>query len=501
MKSRIFDLIFIVILLSPISAQSQNDELFFTILHTNDEHSAILPHSPTIDFDRELRDPTIGGFARLSSAVNEIRMQKIQNAEPVILVSAGDFSGGTPFAWLMAEGYSLELILMQKIGYDVITLGNHEFDFKTEKLIACLINAGYPKANEKTAIVATNFLVEERNLLKDIFKKVHLIQLENGLKIGFIGIIGKDAQRKTYSHESIKFEDPIQSAKKAVKVLQEQGADVIIAISHSGISEDFELAKNVPEIDIIVGAHCHSSLEKPLITPHGTIIVQAGHSLQYLGVLELAFNRESGKLRIRNNETSTPFLVKIDDRFAIDPDVDSMIKEYTKKLNELIGERTNGRYTNIFDVVLISDFELTTLKFSESNIGNFITDAMRIVVEKKLGEKVDFALFANGEIRGNITPGTMKHSKGRISLCDLLIPVSLGVGNDGSPGYSLVSVYITGKEIHRLLEIAVLLQEIYGDDFFIQFSGLRYYYNPNNALISIPLFEKKIPTILLPFGG
>lgn len=492
-------LLSLVIISFPVSAQK--NELFFTILYTNDEHSAILPHSPAVDFDIKAEDPTIGGFARLATAVNEIRSQKFKKSEPVILVSAGDFTGGTPFAWLIAEGFPVEITLMQKIGYDVVTLGNHEFDFTSKKLATYLINAGYPEKNNKTAIVATNLIVEKENPLKGILKRFHIIELENGLRIGFIGILGKDAQKKAFSHEGIQFEDPVESARNAIETLKKLDVDVIVAISHSGLSEDLELAKKAPEIDIIIGGHCHSVLEKPLITQDGTIIVQAGHSLRYLGILELSFRVEDGKIRIRNDETRTPFLIEINDLFAVDMEVDSLIKEYTEKLNSMIYNSTGGRYRSILDTVAFSDFELKNEQLSESNIGNFITDAMRIIVEKKTGEKVDFAMFANGEIRGNVTPGKMEHSKGRISLYDLLIPVSLGMGSDGSPGYSLVLVYITGEELHRLLEIVVLLQEIYGDDYFIQFSGLRYYYNPQNVLLIIPLIDKKIPTVLLPFGG
>ncbi|WP_456329981.1 5'-nucleotidase C-terminal domain-containing protein [Archaeoglobus sp.] len=255
------------------------------------------------------------------------------------------------------------------------------------------------------------------------------------------------------------------------------------------------MLKQFPKIDIIIGGHSHTVLEEPIITSDGTIIVQTGDSLRYLGVLELEYSRDNRELKIRNYDTGTPFLIKIDDEIPIDPEVDAVIKEYIKKVNAMVYNKT-GRY--ILDTVASSDFALTTRTLQESNIGDFITDAMRLVVEEKTGEKVDFAVFANGEIRGNITPGTMEYSKGKISLYDLLLPVSLGVGEDGSPGYSLVSFCITGEEVYRVLEITILLHQLYGDDFFVQFSGLRYYYNPQNAFIKIPFVDKKIPSAMLP---
>uniref|UniRef100_A0A7C3RDY4 Bifunctional metallophosphatase/5'-nucleotidase n=1 Tax=Archaeoglobus fulgidus TaxID=2234 RepID=A0A7C3RDY4_ARCFL len=486
----------IAVLVSLILLQSSAaaDTVNFTVLHTNDEHSAIIPYSPAIDFSESAKDPTIGGFARLSTLVKSIRAER---SEEVILISAGDFTGGSPFSWLVTEGESPEIALMQKIGYNVITLGNHEFDYGAEKLVVSLLNAGYPKANEKTAIVSTNLVAPAGHPINGIVKKYFVLELEN-LKLGFIGLLGKDAKTKAYSYEPLDFEDPIKSAKQAVEDLKKEGVDLIIAVTHSGVSEDLKLAEAVPEIDIIVGGHSHTVIEEPVITSDGTVIVQAGDGLKYIGVLELSYDRDSGKLKIRNYETGTPFLIEINDEIPIDPEINAAISDYIKKVNAMIYNKT-GR--NISDPIASADFALTTRTFQESNIGNFITDAMRLVVEEKTGKRVDFAVFANGEIRGNITPGTMEYSKGKISLYDLLLPVSLGVGDDGSPGYSLVSFYITGEEVYRVLEITILLHQHYGDDYFVQFSGLRYYYNPQNAFIEIPFVDKKIPSAMLPNLG
>jgi len=481
-----------VILLLPSSAAGNTVK--FTILHTNDEHSAVIPYSPAIDFNESVKDPTIGGFARLASLVKNIKAEK---SEEVMVISAGDFTGGSPFSWLVTEGESPEIALMQKIGYDVITIGNHEFDYGAENLVDCLLNAGYPEANEKTTIVSMNLIAPQEHPMNDIVKKYHVMELEN-LKIGFIGLLGKDAKTKAYSYEPLDFEDSIQSAKQAVEELKKEGVDLIIAVTHLGVSEDLELAEAVPEIDIIVGGHSHTVLEEPVVTSDGTTIVQTGDGLKYLGVLELEYNKDNGELKIRNYDTGTPFLIEIDDEIPIDPEVDATIKEYTKKVNAMVYNKTGK---NTLDTVASADFALTTRTLQESNIGDFITDAMRLVVEEKTGKKVDFAVFANGEIRGNITPGTMNYSKGKISLYDLLLPVSLGVGEDGSPGSSLVTFYITGEEVYRVLEITILLHQLYGDDFFVQFSGLRYYYNPQNAIIEIPFVDKKIPSAILPNLG
>ncbi|AAB90365.1 bifunctional metallophosphatase/5'-nucleotidase [Archaeoglobus fulgidus] len=452
MKLKLLLVISIIVVLSSTSQAAT-----ITILHTNDEHSALIPYHGK------------GGFAKLAYLVKELEKDK-QN---VILVSAGDYIGGTPFSWLIAEGYSPEISIMQKVGYDVVTIGNHEFDYTSKALQGYLQNVTIP-------VVATN--VHAEGPLGEVLKK-HYIANVGGVKVGFIGILGVDAQRKVYSHENVTFEDPVVAAKEAVEDLVREGAEVIIALSHSGIDEDLVLAEEVPEIDVIIAGHDHRVLEEPIVTPGGTVIVETGDSLRYLGVLEIEYEDE---VKLKSYS-----LLEINDSIPDDPEVGLMVQNYVEKLNAFVKERSG--FNSIFETVVRSDFSLTTQKFRESNLGDFITDAMRFAVEKATGEKADIAVFANGEIRGNITP-----VNGEISLYNLLVPVSLGVGSDGSAGYSLVSFYLTGDEIYKVLEIAVLLQKFYGDDFFLQFSGLRVYYNPDNALIDLPFIDKKIPTVLLP---
>ncbi len=134
----------------------KNEELLFTILHTNDEHSALIPHSPAIDYLPHADDLTAGGSARLASAVEGIRREKREEGEPVLLFSAGDFIGGSAFSWLAQQGLAPELDVMQTIGYDAVIIGNHEFDYGPDVLAAYLQAAGYPEAHHKTLLLAAN---------------------------------------------------------------------------------------------------------------------------------------------------------------------------------------------------------------------------------------------------------------------------------------------------------------------------------------------------------
>jgi len=479
------------------SYSGETEELYFCILHTNDMHSELIPHSPAVDYDPEKEGSAIGGFARLATAVDEIRESKMREGEPVLLFDAGDFLGGSAFAWLALSGYAAELTIMQKMGYDAVVIGNHEYDYGPDVLAQYLLQAGYPEAHQKTLVLASNTEAPSGHPLaaQGLYRKTGMFELENGLKVGVFSLIGKDAIQVTGETGDVQFLDQHEAARQAVDELKEQGANVIVGITHSGVDEDRELAREVPGIDVIVGGHSHTALYKPVLQG-ATIIVQAGSLGMYLGQLELAYNSNTGKVRVRNEENDRPFLIPMDSSFACDPEIDALVQEYTLILNAYIEEMTGGKFDDIMSTVARSDFILSNQPpLSETPLGNFVTDAMRMVAQEITGKRVDIAGEASGCIRTSIFPGTMEHSAGNISFYEIVEAISMGYGRDGYAGCPIVSVYLTGEEVRRLLEINILLQEFMGDSSFLQFSGLRYSYNPANAvLLTVPFVNLPIPT-------
>jgi 2',3'-cyclic-nucleotide 2'-phosphodiesterase (5'-nucleotidase family) len=316
------------------------------------------------------------------------------------------------------------------------------------------------------------------------------------LKVGVFGIVGKDAILAMGDNGDAQFLDQHQTARQMVDELEEQGADVIVAISHSGVEEDRELAKKVPGIDIIVGGHCHTELHEP-VWQGTTIIVQAGSLGMYLGQLELAYDPNTDNVRVHNEENNHPFLIPIDSSFACEPQIDALVQEYTVDLNAYVEEVTNGKFDDVMSTVARSDFVLSNLPpFTETALGNFVADAMRFVAQEFTGEEVDIAGQANGNIRSSISPGTMGYSAGNISFYEIIESTSVGRGLDDYPGCPIASVYLTGEEVRRVLEITILLQEFMGDSYFLHFSGLRYSYNPANAvLLTVPFVNLPVPTM------
>lgn len=475
----------------------QGKEINFTILHTNDEHSALIPHfagdSYSASDNQEGTDSKLGGFARLASQIKAIRARKEAQGEELLVLNAGDFIGGSIFSWLNTRGYAPELKILQQLEYDIAVIGNHEFDYGPELLADYLKEAGYPAAHDRTKILASNLEAPVDHVLStdNLYQDTHIIELEAGLKIGFFSLIGKDAVDVIAEKGDMQFLDQHQTARNKVAELKEKDAELIIAITHSGVAEDRELAKQVEGIDIIVGGHDHTALFEPIIEAN-TIIVQADSYLKYLGQLNLAYYPDNQELKIINQEKNNEFLITLDDGVEADEEIAEVVSEYTAHLNELIAQMTRNNYQDIEEIISYSDFKLANQPpRSETPLGNFVTDAMRIITEQSTDKKVDIALIGSGNIRQPIVPD----QEGGISFYNLANVVSLGEGYDGYPGYPIISVYFTGEEIAHLLEVAVLLEELMEPHYFLHFSGLRYDYNIDDAvLFKVPFLDIPIPT-------
>ena len=475
----------------------RGNEMYFSILHTNDLHSALIPHSPAVDFRHGRNNPAIGGMARLATAVEEIREKKRAEDEPVLLLDAGDFLGGSAFAWLALRGHSPELTIMQRMGYDAVVIGNHEYDYGSAVLAQYLLRAGYPEAHRTTLVLASNTEAPEDHPLvaRSLYRNTRVFELANGLRVGVFGLMGESAALLIAESRDVRFGDPHEAARQAIHGLREEGADFIVAITHSDLDEDIRLAQKVEGIDVIVGGHCHTALHSPA-REGSTIIVKAGNLGKYLGQLELAYSPTTSEVRVRNEENNQPFLIPIDGSFAPHPEIEALVSEYRLILDAHVSEVTGGTFKNILGTIARSDFILSRdPPLSETPLGNFVADAMRLVAQEITGKRVDLAGQASGTICKSIFPGRMEHSAGNISFYEIVEATSAGHGLDGSAGCPVVSLHVTGEELRRLLEITVLLPEFAGDSFFLHFSGLRYSYNPANAiLLTVPIIELPIPT-------
>ena len=491
--------IFVLILLSansvPLSALQSDEKLDFTILHTNDEHSHLVPH-PVVDDHPEFTDRAKGGIAGVAGEIDRIRQEKQQVGEPVLLFSAGDFLGGPAFGWLpLREGVSAEMNLFRRMGYDAITIGNHEFDYGPDLLADYLASAGYPDISREMSLLSANIEPPADHPMSDLgIQKTTMITLENGLRVGLFGLMGNDAIRKSARKGDVKFLDPIESAQQAVDSLHAKGAEVIVAITHSGVREDRQLARTLPGIHLIVGGHSHTELNDP-VWENDTVIVQAGQYLEHLGRIELSWDRNAKQLIVRNEENRKPYLIPISDVSERNPQIESVVNQYEEFLDEWVDTLTNGKVETVRQVIAESEFILQRAARSEATIGNFITDAMKFSAEHRTGSDVNAAVQANGAIRAEIVTGREAWSEGLISFYDMMMAASLGSGDDDRPGYPLVSFYLTGGEVVTALELSVLLSELLDYSYFLQLSGLKVSYDPERAILfRIPFSGTPIPS-------
>ncbi len=259
-------------------ACTQPKEQMLTILHTNDTHSQVDP------LEEGKRDALCGGYARRMGYILQLRKQDPN----LLLFDAGDFSQGTPY-FNFYHG-RVEIDAMNRMGYDAVVLGNHEFDYGVDTLATVLQNAQFD-------IVCANYDVSNSSL-QDIVKPYTIIQREN-LHIGVLGIgvnpKGLIAEKNFYP---LQYLNPITTAQKVADFLKyEKKCDVVICLSHQGTHptidgkpSDVEMAKNTRNIDIIIGAHTHKIVENLYVTNldgDSVLLTQMGKSGARIGKIDI----------------------------------------------------------------------------------------------------------------------------------------------------------------------------------------------------------------------
>ncbi len=479
MKRLFLLLIFLAIsvLELPLTAQ----ELDLTIIHTNDMHSHLEGMAPNMDYSpmNTGNDSTQGGWARISSVMKEIRKKR---KNPVITLDAGDFTMGTLYHTVSRE-FALEAVLMKKMGYDYVTLGNHEFDLRPGGLAQIILSGkkrGIPQIISSNLIFSSEESGDDslEKHFKDGTIKPYAIISRKGVKIGIFGLVGKHAAEVAPFARPVRFGDPVKTARQMVKTLRKEGADIIICLSHSGLyrsggtSEDETLAEKVDGIDVIISGHSHTLTGKPLIK-NGTIIVQSWEYGKRVGVLDISYIK--GKVALSAYRS-----VVINDTIKGDPYIDGVVNMYKGAVNMKVLKYYQTGYSS---KIARTAFHLKNGP-GETGLGNLISDAVLWYANSFLwkkddpGSRVRASFVSGGVIRDDILVG----KTGYITTGDLFRTIPLGIGIDGSAGYPLVSVYLTAADIKKTLEVSTSICPVKGSDYFLQVSGLKYRYNPNRVI-------------------
>ena len=450
--------------LIPASAASSEKEV--TILFTHDLHSHLLPSA------NEDGEGQYGGYARLMTA---IKAQKAKDPN-AILVDGGDFSMGSLFQTAYPTS-AIELRMMGAMGFDATTFGNHEYDYLQSGL-KNMLNAAVASGETLPPIVCSNYLppLEGQDgydpeiwaAYENYGVKDYILMERGGVYYAIFGVFGSDAD-DCAPNSGMVFEDPIAVAKETVaaavgecEALYGQ-PPVVICLSHSGTEdgkgEDYELAREVDGIDVIISGHTHTTLDAP-IAVNGTLIVSAAEYGRNLGVLKLKFDGKQAALVSYE-------LIAIDETIAEDTEIAEMVEGYKR----LVEEDYLKDYGYTFDQVLVNNpyaFDTVDEVYAtqhESTLGNVFSDAYKWAVERVTGKRVDVAVTASGVVRGSLP-------KGDVTVSDVFNAASLGVGTEGE----LVGIYLTGKDLMNAIELDASIQPLMSTAQLFM-SGVEYSFN------------------------
>ena len=236
-----------LLLLGLLNVQAQNKQL--VVLHTNDTHSTILPLNPNL---ADTMKAGRGGFIRRIAMLKEERRKN----PDLLLFDSGDFCQGSPY-FTLYKG-DVEVGLMNMMGYDAGTIGNHEFDFGLDAMAKMFKNLNYP-------IVCSNY--DFRGTVVEGLVKDYVILKRNGMKIGVFGL--SPALSGLVSNDNcvgVKYLDPVKEANRVVDILKKKKCDVIICISHLGWQDSYKdgdeyLVSGTRGIDLVLGGHSHTYFE------------------------------------------------------------------------------------------------------------------------------------------------------------------------------------------------------------------------------------------------
>jgi 5'-nucleotidase/UDP-sugar diphosphatase len=359
---------FQVIVIMTMLTVTYGQPKMITILHTNDMHASFLPHEAF--WVKDNPKPLVGGMNELSFAVDSLRRVK----STTLLLDAGDVMTGNPiteYVYAGAEGGAL-FEMMNRIGYELWTPGNHDFDISSANLRKLTAIAQFPTVSANILDTLNHFPVNN---------KEYVIIEKNGLKIGVIGIMSDDFYNLVNHNSSagIKILPSIETLKRLAAVLYPQ-TDLLIALTHQGVDEDSLLAMNVQGLDVIIGGHSHTRLKHPKKV-NGVIIVQTGSNCENLGVLDMKVEKHhvisyDGKLVQLWYNATRP---KTQLSFFIDSMKMVIDQEYSKVIATLKTDWNRGR--------------------GESGIGNFIADAQREAVQ------TDVSFMNSSGIRKDLSAG------------------------------------------------------------------------------------------------
>lgn len=453
------------------------------VVFTHDTHSHLNSFFTVIDGE----STEVGGFARIKTVIDE---QKAENPDTLV-VDGGDFSMGT-LVQTVYEDEAAELRMLGAIGCEVTTFGNHEFDYRSSGL-AQMLKSAAESGDVLPELVVCNVdwdameaagLNDGQQQIQSGFEeygvKDYVVLQKGDVNVAVTGVFGVDALACAPTCELL-FRDPVEAVRETVaEIKANEDVDMIVCVSHSGTwedeskSEDEILAKSVPDLDLIISGHTHTELAEPIV--HGdTYIVSTGEYGRKIGELSMT-QKSDGRWEITDYKL-VPILSTITADGATQEKIDGFMEAVdTGYLADFGYTKDEVLATNNVQFSTLHDLEY---EHTEHNLGDLMSDAYVYAVENSDdfdGVPVDVAVVPSGTVRDTYTAGD-------ITVEQVFNSFSLGIGPDGVPGYPLISVYLTGKELRTAAEIDASVSD-YMTTARLYMSGLHFTYNPNRMILN-----------------
>ncbi len=343
-----------------LSAGAAMADFSITILHTNDFHARFEPISrfdSGCGEDSNLEGKCFGGSARMMTAVETAKAR----TDNWLLVDGGDQFQGSLFYTYYKGAAAAEM--MNKMGYDAMTVGNHEFDDGPEVLREFVNNTKFP-------ILMSNADISGEPLLAGAIQKSTIIA-KGGQRIGLIGLTPQDTDELASPGKNVIFSDPVQAVQGEVDRLTEMGVNKIVVLSHSEFNVDVAVAEGTTGVDVIVGGHSNTLLSNVNSRAAGayptmvgdTAVVQAYAYGKYLGELKVVFDDEG----VISSATGEPILL---DRFVTE---DAATKARVGELGAPLDEIRNKV---VAEAAAPIEGDRSVCRIEECPMGNLIADAM-----------------------------------------------------------------------------------------------------------------------------
>ncbi len=422
-----------------LTATAATADYSLTILHTNDFHSRFEPiskYDSGCGAEDNAEGKCFGGSARLVTAIADARKRSNNS----ILVDGGDqFQGSLFYTYYKGK---LAAEMMNKMGYDGMTVGNHEFDDGPEVLRGFMDAVDFP-------VLMSNADVSREEILADKLAKSTVIE-RGGEKIGLIGLTPQDTDELASPGDNITFTDPVSAVQGEVDRLTADGVNKIIVLSHSGYGVDQKVAAETTGVDVIVGGHSNtllSNTNERAVGPYPTMvgstaIVQAYAYGKFLGELNVTFN-DAGEITAAAGEP-----LVMDGTVTEDEATKARIAEAAAPLDEI-------RNKVVASAAAAIEGDRAVCRIQECAMGNLVADAM---LDRVKDQGISISIANSGGLRASIDAGD----------------VTMGEVLTVLPFQNTLSTFqVTGQTIIDALENGVSqVEEVKGR--FPQVAGLKY---------------------------